>query len=211
MTETELRDLMAAYGRSLFVRGYGCGTSGNLSARLPDGSYLLTPTNVSLGDLQPDGLTRLDADGQHLDGPRATKESWLHLALYRARPGAGAVVHLHSTYAVAFSCLEGRPPADALPAITPYAVMRCGCVAMAPWFVPGDESLAGEIEAIARDHRSMLLANHGPVVAGPDLPSAIASAEELEETAKLYFILKDHPHRVLTPAQVQAVRDKFGA
>lgn len=210
MNEAELRQLMAAYGRSLFARGYGCGTSGNLSARLDDGGYLLTPTNVSMGDLEPDELTRLGPDGAHLEGPRATKEAWLHMAVYRARPQARAVVHLHSTHAVAMSCLTDRDPRDVIPPITPYVVMRCGCVAMAPYFTPGDASFADAIETIARDHRAMLLANHGPVVAGPDLPSAIASAEELEESAKLYFILENHPHRVLDPAQVQAVRDAFG-
>lgn len=210
MTETELRDAMVAYGRSLFERGYGCGTSGNLSARLADGTLLLTPTNISLGALTAAELTHVTSEGDHLGGAPATKESWLHLAVYRARPAAGAVVHLHSTHAVGLSCLEPHDPADALPPITPYVVMKCGKVALAEYFRPGDTAKAGMIEELARRHRSILLANHGPVVAGKDLPSAIAAAEELEETARLFFLLKDLPYRQLTPEQVAELIEVFG-
>src|SRR5665213_2400477 len=104
MTEDQLRHVMAAHGRSLFARGYGCGTSGNLSIRLADGGYLMTPTNVSMGDLEPGTLSRLDAEAKHVDGLPPTKEAWLHFAMYRSRPNDNAVVHLHSTYAVALSC-----------------------------------------------------------------------------------------------------------
>lgn len=210
MTETEIRRLMVSYGRSLFDRGYGCGTSGNLSARLEGGDILMSPTNASLGGLTEEGLTRVAADGGHVSGPKATKEDWLHLAFYRARPSVGAVVHLHSTFAVAMSCLEGLETADAIPPITPYAVMRFGAVALVPYFRPGDRSFASLIEELARNHRAVLLANHGPVVAGDDLPSAIAAAEELEETAKLFFTLRGHPHRVLTPVQVHELIEVFG-
>jgi ribulose-5-phosphate 4-epimerase/fuculose-1-phosphate aldolase len=210
MKETELRDLMVSYGRSLFERGYGCGTSGNLSARLDDGTLVLSPTNMSLGGLKAEELTRVTESGRHLSGEPGTKEAWLHLAAYRARPDLGAVVHLHSTYAVALSCLEGLNLHDALPAITPYAVMRFGAVALVPYFRPGDENNARLIEELAHEHRAILLANHGPVVLGNDLPSAIAAAEELEETSKLFFILRDRPHRTLTKAQVQDLIDVFG-
>ena len=210
MTEAELRDAMVSYGRSLFERGYGCGTSGNLSARLADGTLLLTPTNVSLGSLTADQLTQISTEGEHLGGAKGTKESWLHLAVYRARPDAGAVVHLHSTHAVGLSCPEPDDRANALPPITPYAVMKCGKVALAEYFRPGDTSKAAMIEDLSRKHRSILLANHGPVVAGKDLPSAIAAAEELEETAKLYFLLREHPYRQLTDEQVAELIEVFG-
>ncbi len=210
MTEANLRERMAAYGRSLFARGYGCGTSGNLSARLADGGFLLSPTNASLGDLQADHLTRLDAEGRYLAGPAATKEAWLHLAVYRVRSDIHAVVHLHSTYGVALSCLSDRDPADVLPPVTPYEVMRFGVVALVPYRRPGDDSAVGEIEALARNHRAILLANHGPVVWGPDLSTAMAAAEELEEAAKRAFILQGHPHHRLTAAQTRELRDVFG-
>lgn len=210
MTEADIRSLMVAYGLSLFERGYGCGTSGNLSVRLEGGDILMSPTNASLGGLTEDALTRVSADGRHLDGPPATKEDWLHLAFYRARPSAGAVVHLHSTYAVAMSCLEGLKDHDAIPPITPYSVMRFGAVAQAPYFRPGDRSFAPLIEDLARSHRAVLLANHGPVVVGDDLPAAIAAAEELEETARLFFTLHGHPHRLLTSEQVRELKEVFG-
>ena len=210
MNESAIRDEVVAYSRSLFERGYGCGSSGNLSVRLDDGGFVLTPTNVSLGSLCASDLTRLDAHGGHIDGLPPSKENWLHLAIYRARSDAGAVVHLHSTHAVAFSCLEGLDAGDAVPPITPYAVMRCGRVALVPYFRPGDTSLAEMIGDLAREHRAMLLANHGPVAFGEDLARAIASAEELEETCKLFFILKDVPHRLLTAEQVRDLIDVFG-
>lgn len=211
MIESDARDQLVAYGRSLFDRGYSCGTSGNLSVRLDEGGYLMTPTNVSLGRLQSSCLSRLDPAGQPMDGSAPTKEAWLHLAVYRSRPRAGAIVHLHSTYSVALSCLEGRDPEDMLPPVTPYAVMRVGRVALVPYGRPGDASLADTISARAVHHHSILLANHGPVVAGDDLGSAVAIAEELEETARLTFLLASHEHRVLDGAQVEELRRVFGA
>jgi ribulose-5-phosphate 4-epimerase/fuculose-1-phosphate aldolase len=210
MNETQLREAMVDYAHSLFARGYGCGTSGNLSARLDDDHLLLTPTNISLGRLTVDGLTRVRLDGSPVDGPVPTKEAWLHLAAYRARPGIGAVVHLHSTHAVAMSCLEVVDTSDVLPPITPYAVMRFGRVALAPYFRPGDTTQADLIEGLLRDHRAILLSNHGPVVTGADLPAAIAAAEELEETSKLYFVLDGHRYRRLTAEQVAELNAVFG-
>jgi ribulose-5-phosphate 4-epimerase/fuculose-1-phosphate aldolase len=210
MNEAELRSSMVFYARSLFERGYSCGTSGNISARLPDGGLLLTPTNASLGELRAEELTRIDASGRHVDGLPGTKEGWLHQAMYRADHKAGAVVHLHSTYAVALSCLTGPDPADCLAPVTPYSVMKLGRVAKIDYARPGDASRADEIEALARTHRAILLSNHGPVVSGAELPSAVSAAEEFEEGAKLVFILKDWPHKILTEAQVKELNDVFG-
>src|SRR5262245_6069996 len=203
-------EAVAAYGRSLFTRGYSCGTAGNLSVRLADGSYVLSPTNMSLGGLEANRLSRLDGDGRHVDGPPPTKEAWLHLAMYRSRPTDNAVVHLHSTYATALSCRTDRPVDDMLPALTPYAIMRVGNVALVPYGRPGDESLRPAIERLAINHRALLLANHGPVVAGATLDAAGASAEELEQTAQLWFLLESQPHRLLTPEQIEDLRRVFG-
>jgi len=208
--ERAARHALVENGRSLFERGYSCGTSGNLSVRLADGSYLMSPTNVSLGRLDADQLSRLDADGRHVTGAAPTKEAWLHMAMYRSRPADTAVVHLHSTYATALSCRTDRPADDMLPAITPYVVMRVGRVALVEYSRPGDHSVAGEIERRAVDHRAVLLANHGPVVAGRDLEGAVAAAEELEETCRLWFLLESRPHRTLTDAQVAELRRVFG-
>jgi ribulose-5-phosphate 4-epimerase/fuculose-1-phosphate aldolase len=211
MNEEQAREALAEYGRSLFARGYSCGTSGNLSVRLGTGGYVMSPTNVSLGGLEPDRLSKLDANGRHVDGPAPTKEAWLHFAMYKSRPDDTAVVHLHSTYATALSCLTDRPADDVLPAITPYVVMRVGRVARVPYFRPGNADAAGTISQLAVSHRALLLANHGPVVAGADLDAAVAASEELEETAKLFFILGDRPKWQLGPAEIDELRRVFGS
>ena len=211
MTEEQAREALVRHGQSLFARGYSCGTSGNLSVRLPGGGYLMSPTNVSLGCLDAMRLSTLDANGAAVDGPPPTKEAWLHLAMYAARPSDAAVVHLHSTYATALSCLTDRPADDMLPAITPYVVMRVGLVARVPYARPGDQAAAETISALAITHRALLLANHGPVVSGSSLDAAVAAAEELEETAKLFFVLGDRPYRRLDADEIDELRRVFGS
>jgi 3-dehydro-4-phosphotetronate decarboxylase len=211
MTEEQVREALVRHGRSLFARGYSAGTSGNLSVRLSNGGYLMTPTNVSLGCLDPARLSALDSSGAPVDGPPPTKEAWLHMAMYKSRPGDAAVVHLHSTYATALSCLSNRPADDVLPAMTPYVVMRVGRVARVPYTRPGDEAASATISALAIAHRALLLANHGPVVSGPNLDAAVAAAEELEETAKLFFVLGDRPHERLDAEQIDELLRVFGA
>ncbi|MEO7272906.1 MAG: aldolase [Vicinamibacterales bacterium] len=210
MTEQQAREALVEYGRTLFARGYSCGTSGNLSVRLPgDAGFLMSPTNVSLGRLTVDTLSRLDASGRHVEGALPTKEGWLHLAMYDARPQDHAVVHLHSTHAAALSCRTDLTPDDAVPPLTPYVIMRVGCVALVPYSRPGDRSPADAIRRLAAKHRAMLLANHGPVVSGRDLESAVSAAEELEETARLFFLLEGRPHRRLDAEQVADVQRVF--
>jgi ribulose-5-phosphate 4-epimerase/fuculose-1-phosphate aldolase len=211
MTERETREALVEHGHSLFMRGYSCGTSGNLSVRLPeDGGYLMSPTNISLGRLTADAISRLDAVGHHVGGAPPTKEAWLHMAMYAARPDDRAVVHLHSTYAAALSCRSDRPADDVLPALTPYVIMRVGRVARVPYGRPGDTGQARVIEALAARHRAVLLANHGPVVAGRDLDTAVAAAEELEETSRLFFVLEGRPHQVLAQEQIEELQRVFG-
>jgi ribulose-5-phosphate 4-epimerase/fuculose-1-phosphate aldolase len=210
MSESTLRASLVAYGRALFERGYGCGTSGNLSVRLDDGRFLMTPTNVALGHLTHEGLCALDASGRHVGGPQPTKEAWLHLAMYKARPHNRAIVHLHSTYAVALSCRTDLPEDDMLPALTPYVVMRVGQVAKVAYGRPGDAALAGPIEGLAARHRALLLANHGPIVSAPDLDAAWAAAEELEESARLFFLLENRPHWRLGPREIAELHQAFG-
>jgi ribulose-5-phosphate 4-epimerase/fuculose-1-phosphate aldolase len=211
MTDDQTREALVQHGRSLFDRGYSGGTSGNLSVRLDSGGYLMSPTNVSLGRLDPNRLSTLDPSGRHVGGPAPTKEAWLHLAMYAARPSDAAVVHLHSTYATALSCLTDRPADDMLPAITPYVVMRVGRVACVPYARPGDQAAAETISALAIAHRALLLANHGPVVSGLSLDAAVAAAEELEETAKLFFVLGDRPYRRLDADEIDELRRVFGS
>ncbi|TWU45140.1 L-fuculose phosphate aldolase [Novipirellula aureliae] len=200
MSETELRERMAEHGRSLYERGLTAGSSGNISVRLPDG-ILVTPTNCCLGRLDPDEISRLDSVGNLLSGKRPSKESFLHLAYYNARSKEQAVVHLHSTWSVAVSCLADIDPENVIPPITAYFVMRVGKLPLVPFFPPGDEQLAEAVASVAKSSRGALLANHGPVIGATDLDQAVYAIEELEETAKLFLMLRGLPTRYLTDEQ----------
>ncbi len=201
LDEQILREQICRWGRSMFERGLTSGSSGNLSARLPDG-FLTTPTNSCLGFLDPDRLSKLDLEGNHIGGDKPTKEVPLHLAFYRARPKAGGVVHLHSTYATALSCLSDTDEGDAVPAYTPYVVMRVGKVPLILFTLPGSSDTSIFVERAAQEHSAVLLANHGPVVSGPSFEAAVFAAEELEEAAKLYFVLQGHRSQALTGEQI---------
>jgi 3-dehydro-4-phosphotetronate decarboxylase len=210
MTETGIREEICRLGRSLFERGLTPGSSGNISAKLDDGGWLVTPTNASLGSLDPARLSRLDAQGRPVSGDAPTKEVPLHTALYQTRGAARAVVHLHSTHSVALSMLPEIDPRAALPPMTAYYLMKCGATALVPYYRPGDPAVADAIKGLAGKYSSVLLANHGPVVAGESLEAAVFAIEELEETAKLYLLLRGLNPRYLTPAQVADLSKTFG-
>jgi ribulose-5-phosphate 4-epimerase/fuculose-1-phosphate aldolase len=205
---TDVREQLAATAKSMFERRLTFGSSGNISIKTADG-WLMSPTNVSLGALDPAKLSRLDASGKHVAGDAPTKESFLHLTMYRERSDAGAVVHLHSTHSVAVSCLDGIDPEDVLPPITAYYVMRVGKLPLIPYYAPGDPTLADAVGGLAARHSAVLLANHGPVVAGSSLSAAVNAIEELEETARLYLLLHGRPTRYLTPEQVADLKRRF--
>ncbi|KSV66098.1 aldolase [Sinorhizobium sp. Sb3] len=210
MSDARLREEICRYGRSLFERGLTPGSSGNISLRLEDGGWLVTPTNASLGFLDPARISRLDAEGRHLAGDKPTKEIPLHTALYDTRGSARAIVHLHSTHAVALTMLPEIDPRAALPPMTPYYLMRAGETALVPYYRPGDPTVADAIRGLAGKYSSVLLANHGPVVAGDSLEAAVFATEELEETAKLYLLLRNLNPRYLSPAQVNDLTETFG-
>jgi 3-dehydro-4-phosphotetronate decarboxylase len=199
--EAALREDMARLARSLSDRGYAVGSAGNISARLADG-FLVTPTNSCLGMLDPAQISRLDRRWTHVGGDAPSKEVPLHRAFYDTRPGTGAVVHLHSTHATALSCLPDTNPEDCIPPLTPYLLMRVGRVGLLPYLRPGHPGLGQLIAGLGGRFGAVLLANHGPVVAGPDLRSAIFAAEELEESAKLALLLRDRTPRQLSPAEI---------
>lgn len=209
LTETAAREAICRLGASIFARGLTFGSSGNISQRVADG-WLMTPTNASLGELDPARLSKLDLDGRLVSGDPPTKEGFLHRVMYEERRDAGAVVHLHSTHSVAVSCLADVDPADVLPPITAYYVMRVGRLPLVPYFPPGDVSLAEAVRPLAGKHHAVLLANHGPVVAGTSLSAASGAIEELEETARLFLLLQGHRVRHLTLEQVDELRSRFG-
>ena len=191
--------------KSLFDRGLTFGSSGNISVRIEDG-WLMTPTGCSMGNIEPEKISKLDINGNLISGDPPTKESFLHLAMYEKRPQDSAVVHLHSTHSVAVSCLDGINPKNVLPPITAYYVMRIGTLPLIPYFPPGDIKLAKVVREMASEHHAVLLANHGPVVSGKSLQDAVYATEELEETAKLFLLLQGHKTRFLNSSEEAALR-----
>jgi len=205
VSDTKTRDQMVQLAASMYARGLTFGSSGNLSVKI-DGGWLMTPTGSSMGTLDPARLSLLDDAGNLVSGDPPTKESVLHMAVYGERPKTGAVVHLHSTHSVAVSCLADIDPEDVLPPITAYYVMKVGKLPLLPYFAPGAPELAEAVRIAATKHQAVLLANHGPVVAGKSLTDAVYATEELEETAKLFLLLRGNETRFLTPAEVAALR-----
>jgi ribulose-5-phosphate 4-epimerase/fuculose-1-phosphate aldolase len=207
-SETRLREEIASFGQLLTGLGLAHGSTGNISVRLDDG-WLITPTNSRMGQLDPARIARLDQDGKLVAGDKPSKEAFLHQSVYAMRPDAGAIVHLHSTHSVAVSCLAEVDAEDVLPPLTAYYVMRVGRLPLIPYYPPGDTGLAEAVRAKAGKHAAVLLANHGPVVAGKDLDAAAGAIEELEATARLYLLLHDRPVRALTEDQVEELRRRF--
>lgn len=207
--ESHLREQICTLAKSLYDRGLTHGSTGNISARTPDGGLLVSPTGASFGSLDPARLSRFDANGRLTGGDAPTKEMPLHAAFYDTRASAGAVVHLHSCHAVAWSMMPGVDPENALPPLTPYAVMKLGQVKLLPFFLPGDPAMGQAVRGLAGKRSAVMLANHGPVVAGADVEAACAAIEELEATARLALMLHGTGARLLTADQVAAVVQRF--
>jgi ribulose-5-phosphate 4-epimerase/fuculose-1-phosphate aldolase len=223
MRETQAREAICAIGQSLHARGYVHAAAGNISVRLADGGFLITPTDACLGRLQPERLARLDASGLQLSGDRASKTFALHRAIYAATlaagHAAGAVLHTHSTHSVALTlrhpaCDHG---AELLPALTPYFVMKVGRVPLLPYHRPGDPAVAQRVAERIAEYaargirlRAVMLSRLGPNVWHDDPASAASVLEELEETARLALLARDGAVP-LEAEQLQELRDTFGA
>jgi len=208
-SESKLREQICLLAKSMFDRGLTGGSTGNISARTEDGGLLVSPTGSSFGRLDPAELSRFDAAGQHIAGLKPTKEMPLHSAFYETRKSAGAVVHLHSCHSVAWSMMPEIDPDNVLPPLTPYAIMKLGKVQLLPFLMPGDAAMGEALRSLGGKRSAVLLANHGPVVAGKDVEAACNAIEELEETAKLAIMMRGFDARALTPAQVRDVVRKF--
>jgi 3-dehydro-4-phosphotetronate decarboxylase len=208
-SESKLREQICLLAKSMFDRGLTGGSTGNISARTEDGGLLVSPTGSSFGRLDPAELSRFDAAGRHIGGLKPTKEMPLHSAFYETRKSAGAVVHLHSCHSVAWSMMPEIDPDNVLPPLTPYAIMKLGKVQLLPFFMPGDAAMGEALRSLGGKRSAVLLANHGPVVAGKDVEAACNAIEELEETAKLAIMMRGFDARALTPAQVRDVVRKF--
>ncbi len=207
--ETKAREDITRFAKSIFDRGLTCGSSGNISVRLSDGNILATPTGSAMGFLDPAQISLMGADGQHLSGDKPTKEMPLHTAFYETRANTGAVVHLHPTHSVALSMLPDIDPDNVLPPLTPYTIMRLGKVKLLPFFLPGDPAMGAAVRGIAGKRSAVLLANHGPVVAGKELAATVYAMEELEENAKLAILTRSLDAIGMTDAQVAQVVQQF--
>lgn len=208
--ESRLREAICRIAGSMFARGLTPGSSGNISARLCDGRLLVTPTGSSFGDLDPARLSLIAEDGRLLSGDRPTKEMPLHAAFYETRGArTGAVVHLHATHSVAVSLLPGIDPDSVFAPLTAYSVMRLGRVKLLPYYRPGDPAMGDAVRGLAGRRSAVLLAHHGPVVAGKDLEAAAHAMEELEETAKLTLLTRGLRPRVLPRAELRGLIEHF--
>ena len=208
--EAQLREDICSMAKSMFDRGLTGGASGNISARLSDGGLLVTPTGSSFGALDPAELSHFNADMQLISGKPPTKEMPLHSAFYETRGAkTGAVVHLHSCHSVALSVLPEIDPDNVLPPITAYSVMRLGKVKLLPYFMPGDPAMGDAVRGLAGKRSAVLLAHHGPVVAGKDLQAAVYAMEELEETARLTLLTRGMNPKLLSDAEVLGLVKKF--
>ena len=200
--EARLRETLCELAASLFQRGLTHGSTGNISARCEDGGLLVSPTGTSFGRLDPARLARFDATGRQIGGDPPTKEMALHRAFYDTRDGTGAVVHLHSCHSVALSMLPADDTQNWLPPLTPYAIMQLGKVTLLPYFRPGDAAMGDAVRGLNGKRAAVMLANHGPVVAGKTPEAACNAVEELEATARLALMLRGLPARALDPAQI---------
>ncbi|MGG6192545.1 aldolase [Pantoea allii] len=208
MTEQQAREEMVKLGASFFQRGYATGSAGNLSLLLDDGNLLATPTGSCLGALDASRLSTVTLQGEWLGGDKPSKEIAFHRALYLNNPDCQAVVHLHSHYLTALSCLQNLDSQNCIRPFTPYVVMRVGDVPVVPYYKPGDVRLAEDLAQLAPCYRAFLLANHGPVVVGKSLQEAADNTEELEETARLIFTLGDRAIRYLSADDVAELRSR---
>ncbi len=209
MSETKLRELICVLAKSMFDRGLTGGSTGNISARADDGGLLVSPTGTSFGRLDPARLARFDANGRFIDGDKPTKEMPLHSAFYDTRTTTGAVVHLHSCHSVAWSMMPEVDPDNFLPPMTPYSIMKLGKVKLLPFFMPGDPAMGAAVRGLAGKRSAVMLANHGPVVAGTDVEAACNAIEELEDTAKLAMLMRGYDAKMLTAEQVNQVVTQF--
>jgi ribulose-5-phosphate 4-epimerase/fuculose-1-phosphate aldolase len=225
LSSTFLRNEICRVGRSLFERGYVHGSTGNISVRLSaeqGGGFLITPTDVCLGFLDPDRLAKIDIHGHQISGDKASKTMPLHAAIYqkavRFDADTSCIIHTHSTHCVALTLESNLASGDGtyselLPAITPYFVMKVGHVPLVPYHRPGDPAVAEIVSelittAIAKPLRAVMIERLGPNVWHQSLASAMATLEELEETAKLW-LLSNRSVPALSDEQINELIARF--
>jgi ribulose-5-phosphate 4-epimerase/fuculose-1-phosphate aldolase len=217
MTELEIRQEICRVGASLYARGYVHASAGNISVKLPDGSFLITPTDACLGNLLASELAHVSAEGEQLSGARASKTLALHRSIYDASSQAHCVIHTHATHLVSLTLQGVWRTSDIVPPITPYYVMKVGHIPLVPYQRPGAPEVAAEVASLITKSntqhtplRGVMLERLGPVVWHQTPAEASAVLEELEETAKLW-LMSARQASALSEAQINELRERFGA
>ncbi|MDT3420445.1 ribulose-5-phosphate 4-epimerase/fuculose-1-phosphate aldolase [Pseudomonas protegens] len=207
--ENALREEICDVGRSLYQRGYTVGSAGNISARLDDG-WLITPTDICLGRLDPAAIAKVNLAGEWVSGDKPSKTLALHRQVYDRNPGVGGVVHTHSTHLVALTLAGVWREDDILPPLTPYQVMKVGHIPLIGYQRPGSPKVAEQVAQLANQVRGVMLERLGPVVWESSVSKASYALEELEETARLWLMSQPRP-APLDQAALDELRDAFGA
>ncbi|MBP5102114.1 MULTISPECIES: aldolase [Pseudomonas] len=207
--ENALREEICDVGRSLYQRGYTVGSAGNISARLDDG-WLITPTDICLGRLDPAAIAKVNLAGEWVSGDKPSKTLALHRQVYDRNPGVGGVVHTHSTHLVALTLAGVWREDDILPPLTPYQVMKVGHIPLIGYQRPGSPKVAEQVARLANQVRGVMLERLGPVVWESSVSKASYALEELEETARLWLMSQPRP-APLDQAALDELRDAFGA
>ncbi|MBK5540808.1 aldolase [Pseudomonas sp. TH05] len=207
--ENALREEICDVGRSLYQRGYTVGSAGNISARLDDG-WLITPTDVCLGRLDPAAIAKVNLAGEWVSGDKPSKTLALHRQVYDRNPGVGGVVHTHSTHLVALTLAGVWQADDILPPLTPYQVMKVGHIPLIGYQRPGSPKVAEQVAQLANRVRGVMLERLGPVVWESSVSRASYALEELEETARLWLMTQPRPEP-LSQAALDELRETFGA
>ena len=207
--EQALREEICDVGRSLYQRGYTVGSAGNISARLDDG-WLITPTDVCLGRLDPAAIAKVNLAGEWVSGDKPSKTLALHRQVYDRNPSVGGVVHTHSTHLVALTLAGVWQADDILPPLTPYQVMKVGHIPLIGYQRPGSPNVAEQVAQLANRVRGVMLERLGPVVWESSVSKASYALEELEETARLWLMTQPRPEP-LSQAALDELRETFGA
>jgi len=217
MQHQEVREEICRVGVSLYARGYVHASAGNISVKLDDGSFLITPTDACLGNLVASELAHVSADGVQLCGARASKTLVLHRSIYEATPQARCVIHTHATHLVSLTLQGVWRNSDIVPPITPYYVMKVGHIPLVAYQRPGAPGVATEVSQLIQQSttlhapiRGVMLDRLGPVVWHQSPAEACAVLEELEETAKLW-LMSDRQASALSDAQINELKETFGA
>lgn len=201
-TENKIREEICFVGESLFRRGYTVGSSGNISARLDDG-WLITPTDACLGNLTPERIAKVNAQGEWISGDKPSKTLRLHQGIYQNNAGANCVLHTHSTWLVLLTLAGVWSKEAILPPITPYQVMKVGRIPLIDYARPGAQTVAEHVAGLAAGVKGVMLERLGPVVWGATVSQASFILEELEETAKLWV----NGGANIAPLSDDAIRD----